>query len=151
VSRGPSGCRRVQERLPRLLDASLPPLEEARDRGHLEACAACRDRRREHRGLLRSIRRASAPDPVEVGRVASAVRAALARAPGPRRARAAPPRWGWALAAGILWALALQGGPFLAGRGAPVGPDPWLEHLPGWSAARGGVAELARWLGGETP
>lgn len=34
-------CGRVQGRLAELVDGGLTPLEEARDRGHLEACAAC--------------------------------------------------------------------------------------------------------------
>ena len=34
-------CQRVRSRLPELVDGGLAPLEEARDQGHLEACAAC--------------------------------------------------------------------------------------------------------------
>jgi len=37
----PSGCERVRGRLMELWDGALPALEEARDHGHLEACASC--------------------------------------------------------------------------------------------------------------
>ena len=36
-----AACERVTARLAELVDGGLVPLEEARDRGHLEACAAC--------------------------------------------------------------------------------------------------------------
>ncbi len=42
-SREPSSsCERVRHRLTELLDGGLAPIEEARDSGHLEACASCR-------------------------------------------------------------------------------------------------------------
>lgn len=34
-------CERVTARLAELVDGGLSPLDEARDRGHLEACASC--------------------------------------------------------------------------------------------------------------
>ena len=42
-SREPStSCERVRHRLTELQDGGLSPIEEARDYGHLEACASCR-------------------------------------------------------------------------------------------------------------
>ena len=38
-------CERVRGRLDRLLDRELSPIEEARDQGHLESCAACAEER----------------------------------------------------------------------------------------------------------
>lgn len=46
-----SACQRVRGRLDELLDGSLPPLEAARDEGHLEVCAECAAER-EHRAAL---------------------------------------------------------------------------------------------------
>jgi anti-sigma factor RsiW len=37
----PAACERVLGRLPEYVDGGLPPLEEALDRGHLEACPSC--------------------------------------------------------------------------------------------------------------
>ena len=53
----PSGtCQRVEARIAALVDGALAPLEEARDRGHLEACAPCRGALARHEHLLASVR-----------------------------------------------------------------------------------------------
>src|SRR5262245_10158984 len=51
-----ASCARVQARLPALVDGALAPLEEARDRGHMEACPPCRLPCARHDDLLASIR-----------------------------------------------------------------------------------------------
>jgi len=60
------GCARVRGRLERYLDDALPPLERARDQGHLEACEDCAAELACGRELLGAIRRASAPAPREL-------------------------------------------------------------------------------------
>ncbi len=50
------GCERVRGRLDRFADRALDPVEEALDRGHLEACGPCRvesERRLEFQGQIR--------------------------------------------------------------------------------------------------
>ena len=60
------GCARVQGRLERFLDDVLPPIEQARDQGHLEVCGDCTAELARWRELLGTIRRASAPAPGEL-------------------------------------------------------------------------------------
>ena len=75
----PGGCDRVRGRLLEYLDAGLPRNELSLDRGHLEACGACRIAAREWVGLEGGVRDATRTEPREVdalvaelaGRVAS--------------------------------------------------------------------------------
>lgn len=80
--RGPA-CARVQGRLERLLDGGLDPVETARDRGHLEACAGCRAEEERWAGFLGLVAEAVAPartGPLadELARVARELEARLA-------------------------------------------------------------------------
>ena len=54
-------CERVRGRMERLLDGGLGPVEEARDLGHLEACAGCEAEREGWSSFLAVLRRAEAP------------------------------------------------------------------------------------------
>jgi anti-sigma factor RsiW len=74
-------CSRVRDRLERLLDHALDPLEEARDRGHLEACAACAAEERALVRLLAGVRAASAPLTAELEDALGRVDARLATEP----------------------------------------------------------------------
>jgi anti-sigma factor RsiW len=145
-------CGRVQDRLARLHDGALAPLEEARDRGHLEACAACQAEERAHLRLLALVPRAlTLGVEAEAARLAAEVRRSLARAPAPRtRARFLPrPLVAAAVAAGLLFALRLVLAPL--DTGLPAGPapielEPLLEHLPSWADLRAGLGQLSRWV-----
>ena len=75
------GCERVRGRLERLLDGGLTPIEHARDRGHLEACAACRDEAAAWEDLLGRTRAALAPDSEELAREVATLRPRLVPAP----------------------------------------------------------------------
>lgn len=55
------GCGRVRGRLERYVDGTLSPLEEALDRGHLEACGACRVEEARWRELVTSVARTLRP------------------------------------------------------------------------------------------
>lgn len=80
----PPACARVRSRLDELLDRDLPPLEAARDEGHLEACARCAAERRERELELRAWRSAlDAPEP-SFARALDGLETRLAGAPGPR-------------------------------------------------------------------
>lgn len=60
-----NGCARVRSRLERLVDRALDPVQEALDRGHLEACEPCRAARErwiELTGLVQEASRVSARD-----------------------------------------------------------------------------------------
>ena len=62
-----TGCERVLGRLPELTDGALSPLDEALDRGHLEACASCSDEAASwaefHTSLCEAVPRDGALDP----------------------------------------------------------------------------------------
>ncbi|HEX6882905.1 MAG TPA: hypothetical protein VF530_05960 [Planctomycetota bacterium] len=147
-----AACGRVQQQLAQLHDGALAPLEEARDRGHLEACAACQAEEREHLRLLALVPRAlTLGVEAEAARLAAELRRSLARAPAPRaRARLVPgPLVAAAVAAGLLIAVRLWLAP--AGAGLPAGPapielEPLLEHLPSWADVRAGLGQLSRWV-----
>jgi anti-sigma factor RsiW len=113
IPRRLQACARVREQLDELLERDLTPLEAARDRGHLEACAACaaeRDRREGERALLSA---ALAPDGAVLAQARQGLEARLSQVR-PRRSalrlvtsRAAT--WAGLAAAGLLAVLALEG------------------------------------------
>ena len=72
-------CQRVQDRLERLMDGGLEPLEAARDEGHLEACAACAAERESWEGFLGLLRRADAPSGTAAGEFRVAERGLVER------------------------------------------------------------------------
>lgn len=108
----PSGCERVRARMLEQLDGALPPLEAARDRGHLESCPACAVEAAQARAWLAALGAAAAPSASELAFALDGLDARLARARVPR-----PPRvpvhvrrrlvTGAALAAGALLGLIL--------------------------------------------
>jgi anti-sigma factor RsiW len=128
-----------------LLDGGLPPLEEARDQGHLEACARCRIALVEHRAALVDVRahlqRLSEDLEADTNAAWSAVEAALA--PRPRsRARQAVLQ----VAAGFVGLLALGAGTTYLDA-APhslhlAGPEALMESLPSWSEVLAGLEHL---------
>ncbi len=149
------GCSRVRGRLERLLDGGLSPLEEARDRGHLEACAGCRRERARWEELLRGIetlgRREAAR---EDARLAGDVLAALAGPPAAPRARRKwlAPAALVGVAAAVL-ALARVQAERSGVRPAPrlvdlVALDPLLARLPSWMQVRRGLEDLSRRISG---
>ncbi len=84
-------CERVRSRLDALIDGGLPALDEARDRGHLEACGACRVRFQRAANWIESVRVAGRLDADELAfaNIGLAERIRAARAPrsiGVRRA-----------------------------------------------------------------
>jgi anti-sigma factor RsiW len=127
-----------------LVDGGLAPLEAARDRGHLEACAPCRAELESEERLLVLVRRTAAPDlDADAERVVSAVLDELGarRVPRVARARAAAAALS-AVAAGILLALVLRSG------GAPAhvdlaSLDALLARLPSLSEALRGLGQLS--------
>lgn len=163
LDRAGEPCTRVTERLAVLVDGGLGPLDEARDRGHLEACAPCQRALARHAQLLASLRSLSSPaverdvalDVVlDVAQVSAAVRAALERcaprfAPRPRAERI-PRRWAVGLAAAaaaVLLLAALEG----ATRLAPLAPIRWASldwsaPLPSWSEVVRGLESFSRRL-----
>ncbi len=154
-----AACARVCARLPALIDGALAALDEARDRGHLEACAPCREALARHAHLLASIRAASVLGVADdAARVASAVLARLGPPPA-RSARGresvlgrarAPRRWlvGLAAAAAAVLGLALLDS--RAGASPGAGPRAALEQvlveLPSWSDVVRGLGGLSRTL-----
>ncbi|MCZ6598784.1 MAG: zf-HC2 domain-containing protein [Planctomycetota bacterium] len=59
-------CERVQTRLEQYIDGGLDPVEEARDRGHLEACASCRRERDRWLELHAAVRESTAASEDEI-------------------------------------------------------------------------------------
>lgn len=105
-------CERVRARLDRLLDHGLSELEEARDRGHLEACADCARELRSRRDWRRAFRTLDLPSDQEFAWFTQGLSERLAHAAPPRPARAPSVAWrrigaAVALAAGALLTLAL--------------------------------------------
>ncbi|MCE9593254.1 MAG: hypothetical protein K8S98_03575 [Planctomycetes bacterium] len=106
-------CVRVRERLDRLLDRALTPVDEARDRGHLEACAACARELEARRRWWSAFRELDLPSEVEFAELTRGLGARLerARAPRAKSAQAGMLRrvGAVALAAAALVALAVFG------------------------------------------
>ncbi|MBI5432973.1 MAG: hypothetical protein HZA52_09105 [Planctomycetes bacterium] len=105
-------CARVRARLDRLLDRGLPELDEARDRGHLEACASCARELRVRRDWRRAFRTLELPSDDEFAWFTQGLPSRLARAEPPRPMRGSIVVWprigaAVALAAGALLTLAL--------------------------------------------
>ena len=141
----PASCARVQGRLEALADHGLPALEEARDRGHLEACEGCRREHEAHVALLAAIRAAVPVDlEADCARVAAAV---LPDFRGARRRRRTLPL---SLVAAAAAALAL----FLLRTRVPEFSAPGaqemaalegvLERLPSWEDVVRGLERLSR-------
>lgn len=158
-------CARVQARLAELVDGALAPLDAARDRGHLEACASCRRALARHEHLLVSIRaaaRAGTEHDVmqqDVEFVAAAVRARLGElAPMPEYASTrprSPRRWALGLAAAaaavLLLALIESRPDFsLAAHPGQRVLDHAFAQLPSWSGVVRGLGSLSRGLSGGT-
>jgi hypothetical protein len=106
-------CVRVRGRLDRLLDRGLSELDEARDRGHLEACGACARELDARRRWWSAFRKLELPSDVEFADLTRGLGARLADSRGPRTTPAsvfAERRVGaFALAAAALVALSLFG------------------------------------------
>lgn len=102
-----NACERVRGRLERLLDGGLPAIETARDRGHLEACAACRDERADWSAFLGRVRVAQRPDAQEVRGARGGVRAILAASADAGRAARRRRRAVWTATAAAVLAVAL--------------------------------------------
>jgi anti-sigma factor RsiW len=148
VSGSPASCARVEARLAALVDGGLAPLDAARDRGHLEACAPCRDALARHERLLCALRVALRGDAeADAERVVRAVRARIGPPP---RVRGASRR-----AAALLAAAAALLALALLGRRAelPLAPlarvaalERALERLPSWPEVLRGLETLTRGL-----
>ena len=143
----PVACARVQARVPVLVDGELTALEEARDRGHLEACAVCAQALEEHECFLAHIRVA--------GGIAAEAEAAELTADLRRRLR------GWprlrparsrrllaaAVAAGLLCVLRVTSDDAALPRAIGVSNlEPLRQHLPRWSQVVQGLGQLTRWI-----
>ena len=100
-------CERVRARIAAVCDRSLPPLEQARDEGHLEACADCSARAAAHGAWLVDLRAHLAPSLADVSAARRGLDARLASARDPLRAARA--RWlgAAAVAAAAVGALSL--------------------------------------------
>lgn len=136
------GCRRVQERLAELEDGALAPLAEARDRGHLEVCAACALELAWHRRLLARLRGLETIGAEEVTALSASVLACLPARPPSR------PHLGVRSRASLV--LASAAALLLAGlwtfRGLPRAPRPAdLGALPSLAA---GAPDWSGWLRG---
>jgi len=133
-------CARVRARLPELLDDALLPLEAARDRGHLEACAGCAAEEARELRLLAGVRALARVEPDELARVHAAVLAALP----PRRAPARERLWLAAAAAAVLVALGSWFGPPAAPRTEELAGLDFFSALPDWSGLLRGLGDLTR-------
>lgn len=135
------GCARVRARLEERLDGALPALEEARDRGHVEACAACARAEARVLRVLADLRVLVPSEPEELALVAQRLRATL-----PRRARARPRERWWlaAAAAALLLALGAFYGPPRTPRAADLAPEDVLSTLPDWASVLRGLGDLTR-------
>lgn len=148
-----TGCERVRARLIALVEGELAALDEARDRGHLEACAACARECEELARLRRGIRALARVPEHELARVHTAVLAHLrarepARRPKPARPLKQAQRARFVLAAAAALVLAL----LWTRSGLPSAPhaddlprlEHWLERLPAWPELLHGLEGLAR-------
>jgi len=143
----PGGCARVRDRMPHLVDGTLPALQAARDEGHLEACAGCRGELESLELVLSSIREAYRVPAAELAGLELEILGSLPE--GPRRRQRVPQAtasWGWAAAAAVLlacaWKLTQETGL------TPVAPEltglhPLLARLPGWTEMASGLDHLS--------
>lgn len=129
-------CRRIHRFLSAYHDGELSPAREQAVRGHLDHCAACRDRLRALQGVRLSLAVLDTPPP-PAGLAERILRAAEERPAPSRRPAPSPFRPAWQLriagaAAAILCALA---GAWVGGRlaaepvGSPVSPP--VQQLSG--------------------
>lgn len=86
-----AACERVRARIAAVCDRSLPPLEQARDEGHLEACADCAALAAAHAAWLVDLRAHLAPGLADVRAAQRGLDTRLAGARDPRAAARA--RW----------------------------------------------------------
>jgi anti-sigma factor RsiW len=146
-----AGCDRVRSRLERWLDGALSPLEEALDRGHLEACADCRGELSRWERVLDGIRAVSRADPGDLASVERSVLAKLEAAPCHVRSRPGLARAAsilLAAAAAILAALCLR----VSGEVLRSPPrfeqratiEELLGRLPTWPDMARGLESLSR-------
>jgi anti-sigma factor RsiW len=142
-----AACARVRARVPALVDGALAALEEARDRGHLEACAECARALGEHEDLLARIRAVAA---ASAAREAGALSADLERRLRTWPARRPAPSRRWlvaAAAAALLLALRLASGDASLPRAlGSASFEPLRERLPRWSVVVQGLDQLTRWI-----
>ena len=131
-------CARVRARLSELLDGTLAALAEARDRGHLEACAGCAAEEARERRLLAGVRALARVEEAELARVHRAVLAALPPRRAPARARV------WLVAAAVLLALGAWFGPPAAPHVEELAGLEFFSALPDWSGALRGLGDLTR-------
>jgi anti-sigma factor RsiW len=143
-----TACARVEGRLPQLLDGSLPPLDEARDRGHLEACSSCRRELEGFEHCLAELPRACASGGEhEVEALVAGVLGELRRGGSRRAPVVSRPLVAAAVAATVLACLRLWFGEVPAHAAPPEAEfGALLERLPGWSEILGGLGELSRWV-----
>jgi anti-sigma factor RsiW len=140
----------VRARLERLLDGGLAPLDEARDRGHLEACADCASELERWVELVHAIRALGSVEPEELAR---AKRETLARLAASRAPQGRPARVPLALAGAAAALLALLA---LGMRGPELRVASTLEdlahleevagRLPSWREVWTGIGRLSRRL-----
>ncbi|MSR62767.1 MAG: hypothetical protein EXS08_10030 [Planctomycetes bacterium] len=147
----PASCARLQGRLEALADHGLPALEDARDRGHLEACAACRREYDAELALLAAIR-AVVPAELEAdsARVVAHVLARSAELRPARRRMGSVPLVLLAAAAAVLLLFLLenQAPDFVVAPGERrlAALEGVLEHLPSWADVVRGLENLSRGL-----
>ena len=139
-----SACARVRARLPELLDDTLVPLAAARDRGHLEACAACAREEARHTRLLASVRTLARSEAHELDALHAAILARLT--PRTRTVVAEPRLWLAAAAALLLFALGCWFGVPRAPRAEDLAPFEHLSELPDWGGLLRGLEDLTRRL-----
>lgn len=148
----PVSCARVQGHLEAQADHGLPALEEARDRGHLEACAACRRELDAHLALLDALRAAvTAELGADSSRVVAEVLARTAELPPARRRRPGPVPLALVAAAAavlLLFVLESRAPDFVAAPGEQqfAALEGVLERLPSWADVVRGLESLSRRL-----
>jgi anti-sigma factor RsiW len=127
-----AGCERVQSRLEAVVDTSLPALDQARDEGHLEGCAACCAAAERHRAWLRDLRAHLAPSAPELAFARQGLGERVAGAHGPRSIVARRLlRVGGAAAAGLLALAAVRElGWFDGGARAALAAVARLDDVP---------------------
>jgi anti-sigma factor RsiW len=143
-----TGCERVRARMVEQVEGELAPLDEALDRGHLEACAECACERAELERVRHGIRGLARVAEAELGvELALLQREVLARLPAhaPRAPGLRMRTVLTAAAALLLLFLWSRGGLPSAPRAADLANlDPWLERLPAWPELLHGLGGLLR-------
>jgi anti-sigma factor RsiW len=96
----------VRSRLDALIDGGLDALDEARDRGHLEACCDCRARLERASSWLESMRDAGAASATDLAFANSGLAERLSRLRAPRPSGAGRAWFGASVAAAAVLAMA---------------------------------------------